>query len=77
MLLQFAYHLARVWGRENNLPGVEVRVETAVSLNGLRPVALLDPDRNLAAVSRALRSADWILLLKEPLPAITFNRLLD
>lgn len=59
MLLQFAHHLARVWGRENNQPGVEVRVKTAVSLNGRRPVALLDPDRNLAAVLRDLRSADW------------------
>jgi vitamin K-dependent gamma-carboxylase len=77
MLLQFSHHLAWTWERENNLPGVEVRVLTAVSLNGRPPVAMLDPDRDLAAVPRDLRPADWILPLTEPLPAITFRRLID
>ena len=77
MLLQFSHHLAWTWERENNLPGVEVRVMTAVSLNGRPPVAMLDPDRDLAAVPRDLRPADWILPLTEPLPAITFRRLID
>jgi hypothetical protein len=77
MLLQFAHHLARIWDREYNLPGVEVRVTTAISLNGRLPVALLDSDRDLAAVPRDLRAADWILPLTEPLPATTFRRLFE
>jgi hypothetical protein len=77
MLLQFAHYLARIWEAERNLPGVEVRVTSAVTLNGRPPVVLLDPDRDLAAVPRDLRHADWILPLTEPLPAITFRRLLD
>jgi hypothetical protein len=77
MLLQFAHYLARIWEAEKNLPGVEVRVTSAVTLNGRPPVALLDPHRDLAAVPRDLRHADWILPLTEPLPAITFRRLLD
>jgi vitamin K-dependent gamma-carboxylase len=77
MLLQFSHYLASIWERENNLPGVEVRVMTAVSLNGRPPVTMLDPDRDLAAVPRDLRPADWILPLAEPLPATTFRRLLE
>jgi hypothetical protein len=77
MLLQFAHHLQRVWEREKNLPGVEVRVTTAISLNGRPPVLLLDPARDLAAVPRDLSTADWILPLTEPLPAPTFRRLFE
>jgi vitamin K-dependent gamma-carboxylase len=77
MLLQFARHLARVWEHKNSLPGVEVRVNSAVTLNGRPPVALIDPDRDLAAVPRDLRTADWILPLTEPLPATTFRRLVE
>jgi len=77
MLLQFAHYLAQTWEREYKLPGVEVRVTTAVSLNGRPPVAMLDPDRDLAAIPRDLRPADWILPLTEPLPAYTFRRLLE
>jgi hypothetical protein len=54
-----------------------VRVTTAVSLNGRPPVPLLDPDRDLAAVPRDLRRADWVMPLPEPLPAITSRRMLD
>ncbi|MGD8629241.1 MAG: HTTM domain-containing protein, partial [Gammaproteobacteria bacterium] len=74
---QFAHYLARTWERENNLPGVEVRVLSAVSLNGRPPAPLVDPARNLAVEPRNLRPADWILPLTEPLPAITFRRLID
>jgi vitamin K-dependent gamma-carboxylase len=77
MLLQFAHYLARTWERENNLPGVEVRVLSAVSLNGRPPAPLVDPVRNLAVEPRNLLPADWILPLTEPLPAITFRRLID
>jgi len=77
MLLQFAHYLARTWEVEKNLPGVEVRVTTATALNGRPPATLLDPDRDLAAVPRDLRHADWILPLTEPLPATTFRKLLD
>jgi len=76
MLLQFAHHLARVWETEKNLPGVQVRVQGAVTLNSRWPVPMLDPDRDLAAVQRDLRPADWILPLDEPLPAYTLRRLL-
>ncbi|HYQ73380.1 MAG TPA: HTTM domain-containing protein [Gammaproteobacteria bacterium] len=77
MLLQFAHHLRWIWARENNLPGVAVHVTTAVSLNGRAPVALVDPERDLAATPRNLQPADWILPLAEPLPATTLQRLLD
>jgi hypothetical protein len=77
MLLQFAHYLALLQEREYNLPGVEVRVMTAVSLNGRPPVAMLNPDRDLATVPRDLGPADWILPLTEPLPANTFRRLLE
>jgi len=52
-------------------------VKTAISLNGRPPATILDPDRDLAAVPRDLRHADWILPLTEPLPATTFRKLLD
>ena len=77
MLLQFAHYLARTWEREYSLPRVEVRVTSAVSLNGRPPVPLVDPDRDLAAEPRNLYPADWILPLTEPLPATTFRRLFD
>jgi len=77
MLLQFAHYLAWIWERENSLPGVEVRVTSAVSLNGRPPAPLVDPGRDLAAEPRNLFAADWILPLTEPLPAITFRRLLQ
>lgn len=77
MILQFARYLARVWEQEKHLPDVEVRVQTAISLNGRLPAPMLDPDRNLAAVPRDLRHADWILPLTEPLPATTLHRLLE
>jgi vitamin K-dependent gamma-carboxylase len=77
MLLQFAHYVARVWEREHNLPGVEVRVSSAVTLNGRKPAALLDPDRDLVMVPRNLGAADWILPLAEPLPAPAFARLFD
>jgi vitamin K-dependent gamma-carboxylase len=77
MLLQFARYLAQAWDRENNLPGVEVRVATAVSLYGRPPAVLVDPDRDPAAVMRYLRSANWILPLAGPLPALSVRRLFD
>ena len=33
------------------------------SLNGRPPEVLIDPSRNLAAIKRDLRPADWILPL--------------
>jgi len=77
MLLQFAHYLARIWETERNLPGVEVHVKTATSLNGRPPAMLLDPDRDLSAVPRDLSHANWILPLTEPLPATTFRKLSD
>jgi vitamin K-dependent gamma-carboxylase len=61
-IVQFAHHLSELHG------GAEVRVETSVSLNGRERVPLIDPDVNLAEISRWWWGhADWILPLEEPL----------
>jgi len=59
MILLFCRHLADEW-REAGFPGVEVRTEAVVSLNG-RPFApIADPTANLASEPRTLGHADWI-----------------
>ena len=58
MLVQLAHHLGereREAGRD-----VEVRVEAVVSLNGRPARHIVDPDRDLSAVPRTIRAADWI-----------------
>jgi hypothetical protein len=62
MILQYAHHLARRLGGELGRP-VEVRGETAVSLNGRPYRPLIDPDVDLAAEPRNLYPAGWILPL--------------
>ena len=64
MILQYAHHLARRFGQELGRP-VEVRVESAVSLNGRRYSRLIDPRVDLAAQPRNLWPAAWILPLHD------------
>lgn len=68
MILQYAHYLA---DRYQQIRGYrpEVRVDARCSLNGRPKQALIDPDRNLAAVPRSLKHADWILPLTTPLRA--------
>jgi hypothetical protein len=67
MILQFAHHLDKVWQEKYRVSDPVVTVLAMSSLN-LRKLALLvDPDRDLSAIPRSLKAADWI----EPLePAL-------
>jgi hypothetical protein len=67
MILQFAHYVADVWKTEYNVANPEVRVATQVSLNGRKPVPMIDPNVDLSKIERSLRHADWILPLNEPL----------
>ena len=58
-------HLARYYSEQHG--GVEVRAETAVSLNGRRPQPIVDPTVDLSTVRFRWRGNDWILPLEEPL----------
>lgn len=66
MILQFAHYLAHLWSQERGIDGVEVRARVCASLNGRKPVLLIDPDRDLARIERSLRHADWVLPLEQP-----------
>lgn len=68
MILQFAHHLADVWGRRHGIDAPIVNVIVWSSLNGRTPDLLIDPNRNLAAVPRSLTPADWILPLIAEMP---------
>ena len=63
MILQFAHHLAEV-ERSRGHPNVEIRALAFSTLNGRPHQQLIDPEVNLAAVTRSLKPASWIL----PLP---------
>jgi hypothetical protein len=65
MILQYAHHLARRMERDLGRP-VEVRVDSAVSLNGRPFVRLIDPEVDLAAEPRTLGPARWILRREFP-----------
>lgn len=70
MILQYAHHLAvrfALTGPGGILLRPIVRAEVHCSLNGRDPQPLVDPDVDLAAVRRSLRSAAWIVPLREPL----------
>ncbi len=66
MILQFCHRVAD--DLRDRFPGVEVRADVRVSLNGRPPQPMIDPTVNLAAEKRSLRPADWIVPLREPLP---------
>ncbi len=62
LILAFAHVLAARTG----IPGVEVRADVRVSLNGRPPRPLIDPSVNLAAESDGFLPKRWILPLEEP-----------
>ena len=68
MIRQFAHHLERVWIRDHATKDVEVRVHSAVSLNGRPSQPLIDPSRDLTKVAFSLRPHDWVLPWPGPLP---------
>lgn len=68
MIVQYAHHLARRFAA-GGYPGVEVRADVLVSLNGRQPQVLIDPEVDLARVRLSLRPAPWIVPLTEPLPS--------
>ena len=66
LILAFAHILAERTG----IPGVEVRADVRVSLNGRPPRPLIDPRVNLAAESDGFLSKRWILPLELPAPGL-------
>jgi hypothetical protein len=59
MILQFAHYLARERARHGE--SVQVRAQATVSLNGHESRQLIDPTVDLAAQSRSLWPAPWIM----------------
>ncbi|HTK04843.1 MAG TPA: HTTM domain-containing protein [Candidatus Eisenbacteria bacterium] len=59
MILQFCHHLADEW-REAGFPGVEVRTEALVSVNGRPFMPIADGSVDLAAMPRKLWHERWI-----------------
>jgi hypothetical protein len=58
-LVKFAHHLSEIHG------GIEVRAETAVSMNGRAPQPIVDPTVDLASVPVVwLGHAPWIVQLE-------------
>jgi hypothetical protein len=68
MTRQFAHYLERVWAERYGTRDIEVRAFTAVSLNGRRSQALVDPTRDLTKIGYTFGYSDWILPLTEPMP---------
>ncbi len=66
MILQFAHDLAAEKAA-GDYPGVTVKARIEASLNGRPPQTFIDPEVNLAAEPRSLRSAAWIVPLTTPL----------
>ncbi len=56
---------AHVLAERTGIPGVEVRADVRVSLNGRPPRLLIDPGVNLAAESDGFLPKPWILPLEE------------
>ena len=67
MILQMAHHLAERM-RHEGFGELEVYAHGTVSLNGRKPQPMVDPRVNLAKEPRSLRTARWIVPLKEALP---------
>lgn len=67
MVLQFAHFLADE-ARKNGADSVGVRALARAGLNGREPQLLIDPKVDLAAVTRSLESADWIMPLAHDVP---------
>lgn len=69
MILAFAHHLADDFRRRGH-PGVEVRADAHVSLNGRPPQRLVDPSVDLARHEEGLHPKRWILPLAEAQPRL-------
>ena len=67
LILQVAHHVADDFRRRGHRD-VKVYARAMASLNGREPQLLIDPTVDLAAESRSLLPADWILPLRAPLP---------
>jgi hypothetical protein len=67
LILQMAHHVADDLRRQGH-KDVKVYAQAMASLNGREPQLLIDPEVDLAARSRSLLPADWILPLEKPLP---------
>jgi vitamin K-dependent gamma-carboxylase len=70
LILQLAQHIARDF-EAKGVPGVEVRVDAWVSLNGRPPARLVDPSVDLARVEDASWGTPWVMPAPAdpPLPA--------
>lgn len=64
MIRQFAHRLAEGL-RENRGEDREIRALTAISLNGLPPQPMIDPEVDLASLPGTLGPSDWIVPLGE------------
>jgi vitamin K-dependent gamma-carboxylase len=69
MILAFAHHLADDFRRRGR-PGVEVRADAHVSLNGRPPQQLIDPSVDLTRHEEGLHPKRWILPLAEARPRL-------
>lgn len=69
MHLQFSHYLADEW-EKNGYENVEVRVDTAISLNGREPMPIVDPTVDLAAEDYRIGPYDWITSFDEQLEIV-------
>ena len=60
MILQFAHHLDRVWQEKFRVSDPVVTALTLCSLNFRSLANLIEPERDLSAIPRSLKPADWI-----------------
>jgi len=63
MIRQFAHWLAESF-RDRGQPDMEVRAVTSLSLNGLPPRPMIDPEVDLASLPGTLGPSDWIVPLR-------------
>lgn len=64
MILQLGHFIADEW-RKKGYENVEVRAQTAISLNGRDPYPIVDPSVDLAAENLTVGNSDWITSLEE------------
>ncbi len=67
LILQVAHHVAADFRRRGHRD-VKVYARAIASVNGREPQLLIDPGVDLAAESRSLLPARWIVPLRNPLP---------
>jgi hypothetical protein len=67
MIQQFAHHLDKVWQEKYRVSNPVVTALAMCSLNFRELAMLVDPERDLSAIPRSLKPADWILPLEPAL----------